>query len=181
MYRTKAIILKKNNWQESSQLFTFYTKNFGKVNALGRGTKKIQSKLNNSLQFFSLLDLTFAKGKNFDHVTGVEIIQDFKELKNNYRKIVYSCYNLELVEQLTTFYNPEPEVFDLLLNYFEFINQLDQKIDAGLGLIKNRFTAKLLTIIGYQPPENIVLNKQKFNIFLDNCLEKKLKSSTFFA
>ncbi|MBN1778968.1 MAG: DNA repair protein RecO [Candidatus Buchananbacteria bacterium] len=180
MYRTVAIILKKNDWQESSQQFIFYTKNFGKINALGRGTKKIESKLNSSLQFFCLLDLTFAKGKNFDHITGVEIVKDFKNIKMDYKKIIYTCYGLELVEKLSAFYNPEREVFDLLLDFFEFVNQPQPKIADNLNLVKNRFERKLLEIIGYQAPENISLNKQKFNIFLENYLQKDLKTKNFF-
>ena len=44
-YRTKGFILKKRNQGEANQLFTVFTKDFGRIEILGKSIRKITSKL----------------------------------------------------------------------------------------------------------------------------------------
>ena len=64
LYQTQGIILKRTDFSETSQLFSIYSSGLGKIEVIGRGTKKIKSKLNSQMQFFAVIDLEIARGKN---------------------------------------------------------------------------------------------------------------------
>ncbi len=51
-YRTQGIILKKEDRGEADRLFTIYTKDFGKLELLAKGERKIKSKLRGGLELF---------------------------------------------------------------------------------------------------------------------------------
>ena len=51
-YTTEGIILKRKDYQENDRLFTIYSKDYGKIDLIAKGTKKISSKLNSYLEPF---------------------------------------------------------------------------------------------------------------------------------
>ena len=160
LYRSQAIILKKTDWGEAGQLFTFYTAGFGKVTAAGRGTKKVTSKLNGHLQFFSVIDTLFASGKRVEQLTGALMIKNFPTIKQDLKKTVVASYGLELLDRFT----PEGQRDDRLyavLNHL--LEQLEIATDEHEKLlnIKNEFTIQLLTILGYRPPLDIAISGQR--------------------
>ncbi len=174
-YQTTGIILKITDRGEADRLFSIYTKENGKITALGRGTKKIQSKLNGQLQPFSVIYLTLANGKNNDQLIGAESLKVFLGLKKNLRKIILGTYGLELVEKLTRVNEPEPEIFALLLRYFSAVEKT--KLDLKtIEAFQRAFALKLLAILGLQPPKIVLKKKQLLADFLSQHLECELKS-----
>ena len=85
---TSAILLRRINWGEASQLFTFYTRRLGKVEAIGRGTKKTGSKLNGHLQFFASVDLLIARGRNFDQLAGALLEERFFAINADFQQVL---------------------------------------------------------------------------------------------
>ena len=161
---------------EADQIFYLYTEQLGKVVALARGSKKISSKLNNQLQFFAVIDLTIARGKNFDHIIGAQLAENFSQLKNSYASIVRASYGLELVNQLTQPGHPDPEIFFLLFNYLKLFDASKGSGPKSWPLIQQRFVTKLLTLLGYQPPPKIAADLGQLKDFLKNYLNQELKS-----
>ncbi len=51
-YQCSGFILKKKNIREADQIFTIYTKEFGKLKFLAKGSRKIKSKLRGGLKLF---------------------------------------------------------------------------------------------------------------------------------
>lgn len=175
VYQTQGLILKKTDFGEASQLFRIYTKDLGKIEVLARGTKKIKSKLNSHLQFFSLINLSIAKGKNFDQLTGAVLIKNFSQLKNDFKKIILASFGLELVEQLTKTYHPDAKIFNLLLNYLETIDKKVIVKKDGWSNIQNQFIIKLMTLLGYKPKPEIIIDSNKLNNFLKSHLDQEIK------
>ena len=62
-YTTTAIILKRRDYQENDRLFCLYARDYGKIDVLAKGTKKISSKLNPYLEPFYLVKVMIAKGR----------------------------------------------------------------------------------------------------------------------
>ena len=69
-YQDKAITLKRIDIKEADRLFVFYTKEHGKVEAVARGVKKINSKMAGHLEPLGIVDLMIARGKSIDQVAG---------------------------------------------------------------------------------------------------------------
>ena len=68
-YRTKGFIFKKEDRGEADQLFTIYTKDFGKLEILGKAIRKISSKLRSGAETFYLSEIEFIQGKTYKTLT----------------------------------------------------------------------------------------------------------------
>lgn len=177
-YHTNGIILTKTDRGEADQLFSIYTQSNGKVFALGRATKKIQSKLNPSLQQFAILELMIANGRGYDHIAAVKIEKNFGNLKNDLKKIVLGSYALELVEKMTKAASPDPKIFSLLVKYFTALEENIFK-DSEWRVVKQAFAVKLLTILGLEPTEEVIADAKKLDNFLINQLDAQLNTEQF--
>lgn len=179
-YQTHGIILKKTDHAEADQLFSIYTKNKGKVLALGRGTKKIKSKLNSSLQYFAIVNLMIASGKNYDHIAGVEIAGNFFNIKNDLKKIILASFGLELIEQLTKVDQPDEKIFILLSKYFQILDK-NSFTNKEWQTIKQAFIIKLLTLLGLGPTTDIATSAKKLDNFLKLHLDYEFQTEKFLV
>lgn len=177
-YYTKGIILTQTDRGEADQLFSIYTQSNGKVLALGRATKKIQSKLNPSLQQFAVLELMIAVGKGYDHIAAVKIEKNFAEIKNDLKKIVLGSYALELVDKLTKIDSPDPKIFTLLTKYFTALEENSFE-DSEWKVVRQAFAVKLLTLLGLEPTEEVIADAKKLDNFLINQLDEQLNTEQF--
>ena len=86
-YRTKGFVLKKECREEADQLFTLFTKDFGKLEVLGKAIRKISSKLRANIEVFYLTEVEFIQGKNQKILTDAILIEKFKNLRENLKKL----------------------------------------------------------------------------------------------
>lgn len=179
-YQTKGIILRKTDHGETDQLFVIYTENKGKVLALGRGTKKIKSKLSGHLKQFAVVDLMIAPGKSYSHIAAAEMFFNFKKLEKDLKKIILASHSLELVDSLTKVGVSESEVFFLIWRYFKALDDNLFK-DEEWQIINQAFVIKLLAILGFNPTKNIADNPKKLNQFLKSHLDQEIKSEKFLS
>lgn len=177
-YYTRGIILKKSDRGEADQIFSIYTQDRGKVVALGRATKKIQSKLNPSLQQFTVLELMIATGKAVDHIAAVKIETNFKNLRQDLKKIILGSFALELTEKLTKTDHSDPKIFSLLAKYLTALDGNEFK-DSDWQTIKQAFAVKLLILLGLEPTEDTLADTKKLDIFLNNQLDSQLQTEQF--
>ena len=82
-YTTTALVLKRRDHNEHDRLFCLYTKDYGKIDVLAKGTKKISSKLNSYLEPFYLIKVMIAKGKGFDKLANCNLIEGYQNLRQN--------------------------------------------------------------------------------------------------
>ncbi|MFA6215010.1 MAG: DNA repair protein RecO [Patescibacteria group bacterium] len=179
-YQVKGIILKKTDRGEADQLFSIYTDKKGKIFALGKGTKKIKSKLNSHLQQLAVVDLMVALGKNHDHVAGAQIFKKFSGIAGDFKKTILASYALELVEKMTKTGEPDPKIFVLLVKYLAVING-NSLANQDWPVIKQAFVIKLLSILGMAPPADIAGDRKKLEIFLNQHLEFPLQTEKFLV
>jgi len=164
-YKTKAIVLRENDYINADRLFYIYTQSQGKVTLMVKGGKKIQSKLTPHLQNFSVTNLLIVKGRTFDRLASSQILQNYQDIKNNFEKIAIAYNFLELVDKLTHVHHPDEKIFDLLVEYLEVLN--DNNLDTiQLKNLSNYFTVRFLGLLGY-------------SLQLYNCLycKKKIESN----
>lgn len=77
MYSTQGIILKREDFRERDERLCFYTKDFGKLSVVAKGTKRIEAKLRGNLDLFNFVDIIFVEGKYFPILTGVDLKDRF--------------------------------------------------------------------------------------------------------
>ncbi|MEW6170988.1 MAG: DNA repair protein RecO, partial [Candidatus Omnitrophota bacterium] len=123
--RSECIVLKTLAFRETSKIATFYTKDFGKLKVLFKGIRKDPKKFATNLEPFSLNELIFYFHKNRDlHLAGhCDLKESFNLTRYDLKRFSVASYLLELTDSLTVVEDPHPEVFDLLLESLEKLNQ----------------------------------------------------------
>ena len=74
VYKTKGFVFKKEDKSEANRIFTIFTKDFGKINVLGRAIRKIHSKLRSGIDIFYLSEIEFVEGKHQKTLTDAVLL-----------------------------------------------------------------------------------------------------------
>jgi len=186
-YRTKSLILKKVDRAEHDQLFTIYTRDFGKIKVLGRGIRKISSKLRSGADLFYLTEIEFIQGKIHKTLTDAILIDKFNNLRRSLARLNIASEISELLDKLIYNQQPEEKIWNLLMEVFQQLNQPKFK-NAYLKLIYYYFFWRLVSILGYLPelfqctmcnqklkPDKLYFNFPEGGIICHNCFEKEKK------
>ena len=145
-YQTEAIIIKKTKLGEADRILTLYTPDRGKIQAVARGVRRPKSKMAGHLELLTHSQISLARGRNLDIITGSQTINSFLPLKNNLVLASYGLYIIELVNQFTPDQSEDEALFRLLLDTLKNLCASD-----NLDLLLRHFELKLLEMTGYRP------------------------------
>ena len=73
-YQTEAIIIKKTKLGEADRILTLYTPHLGKIQGVARGVRRPRSKLAGHLELLTHSQVSLARGRNLDTITGSQTI-----------------------------------------------------------------------------------------------------------
>jgi DNA repair protein RecO (recombination protein O) len=173
-HNSQAIILNQIAYRENDSLITVYTKNFGKLFLIARGTKKLQSKLAGHLEPISLADILVIKGKGFDYIGSALTRDAFLSLKDDLNKLYYSGRAINYFSRLVKEGQADENLFFLLSNWLRIINDYSSTyFTKEMGeLLLAWFIFKFMTELGYKPEmqhclnchQKIVPGKNYFNL-----------------
>src|SRR3989344_1336762 len=85
-YRTRGIILDRKERGESDLLFTIYTKDFGRIEILGKAIRKIDSKLRPAADIFYFSEIEFIQGKTQKTLTDAILLEKFSEIQKDLKQ-----------------------------------------------------------------------------------------------
>lgn len=153
-YTTEGIILKRRDYQENDRLFVVYSKDFGKIELLAKGTKKITSKLNSYLEPFYFIKVMAAKGKVFDKLANCNLLKSYQNLRNDQSLFGFYLLNYlaEITDGLIVGQTLKQDKFKLLLELLDILDeQINQASQPKLLALVNVYNLKILNLLGYQP------------------------------
>ena len=145
-YRTQAIFLKKSARGEADELFTVYTKDFGKLRILGKAIRKISSKLKSGADLLYLSEIEFIQGKTRKTLTDAILIDKFLDVRQDLRRLRIAYKIADILDELVIKDERDEEIWRLLGEVFEKLSSL-KKIE----IIYYYFFWNLVSILGYQP------------------------------
>jgi len=170
-YRAKGIFIKKQDQGEADQLLTVFTEQFGKIEVIGKGIRKITSKLRAGADVFCLSEIEFVQGKNHKILTDALAIDKFDGIRQEFEKsqIIYKI--VELLDQFANQEAADEKLWRFLLQIFEAVESLEIRNSllnsegitaskaSGSWQIENRklkiidcyFLWNMLSILGYSP------------------------------
>ncbi len=125
MHQTKALLLRRYRFSETSFVIVWLTQEYGKVKTTARAAMKQGGGMTGKLELFSESDISFKlHAKNDLHVL-VEVVPSpsWKELAPHYHTLLAASYFSELCDLALESLHPAPEVFDLLQRAFLFLQQ----------------------------------------------------------
>lgn len=195
-YRSKGIIFRKTDRGEADQLLTIYTKDFGKLEILGKAVRKTSSKLRSGAEIFYLSEIEFIQGKAHKTLTDAILIEKFKNIRNDFKKLTIAYKISEVLDNLVSGQEPDEKLWQLLCQTFERLDKLkiicpvespQTFLRGKLKIIYYYFLWNFFSILGYQPelyncilcqkrvrPGNLYFDAKQGGITCQNCF-KKLK------
>lgn len=176
-YVTHGVILNKSDYKDYDIKFVIYTLGYGKISAIAKGAKKITSKLNSHLEFFSVSKIMIAKGASFNRLAGAQLVKNYKNINNETSKTIIALYFLEIANLLVKYDFEDDVIFEVIIRFITLLDQGKSRQDDLLNLNKSIF--ELLDHLGYRP--EIKSNKQKgliaqFNKIVMEITDREVKS-----
>ena len=145
-YQTEAIIIKKTKLREADRILALYTPHLGKIQGVAKGVRRPRSKMAGHLELLTHSQLSLARGRNLDTITGSQTINSFLPLKSDLELASQALYATELVDKFTAENVENHPLFQLLL---ETLHNLCQGSKSELTL--RYFELHLLHKVGYRP------------------------------
>ncbi|MBU0597333.1 DNA repair protein RecO [Patescibacteria group bacterium] len=142
-----SIVLSRRDFRESDQIISLFTKDQGKLELLARGVKKITSKNSAHLEPFSLVQVSIEKGKEIDHLTTVQSVEFFSDIRKNIDKSLATGYLVSLVDKLTQVGEREGRIFEMLVSWLRFVEGASSFNSA----LVDGYIVKLLHCLGFSP------------------------------
>jgi len=141
----QSITLSRRDFREFDQIISLYTLEKGKQEVLARGVKKITSKNSAHLEPFSLVEVEIVPGKEIDHLTKVQPINYFVNIRKDLQKSLASAYIVNLTDKLVHSGEQDERIFELLFRWLQFVNHKSTILNPQL---LDGFAVKLLILLG---------------------------------
>lgn len=183
-YKFTGIILGKYNVGEADRIYSIYTLEKGKIKALAKGARKSQARLAGNLENFSLVDLAIAKGKGTGKITGSIVENNFRNLRSSLEALQNVFEAVKILDKMTSLEEKDAEVFNLLKEYLETIDEAILQKEERITLVTQGFILKLLDNLGYKievghcvkcsaalPKEGNYFSAEKGGIICAKCLK----------
>ncbi len=164
-YRTLGFVFRQKDLGEADKIFSVFTKDFGRIEVLGKGIRKISSKLRGGIEIFSISEIEFVEGRYQKRLVGAQIKKRFKKIKKDLKKLSIAFKIAEALDLLIRGPEREKKIFLLLEKTFSKLNF--SKRERLIYLI---FFWKLISLLGYSLQINFCsLCQKKINqrVFID--------------
>lgn len=146
--KAEAITIRLTDFSETSQIAWFYTREFGRISALAKGSKRERNNFGGRLDLLCHNEIVFArKSRTTLHIlTECKLLDRFMGLRSGVDRLYAALYAAELVGAMTPPEESQPPIFDLLLSVLHALSKGEDVEATLLG-----FEARLLALAGYAP------------------------------
>jgi DNA repair protein RecO (recombination protein O) len=145
-FRVEAVVLRHSDWGEADRLLWLFTREQGKVRAIGKGIRKLRSRKAGHLEPLTRSNLLLARGREMLIVTQAETIEAFLPLRENLKLWEYACHVVELLDRFTYEEGEDRLLYRLLA---ETLGRLATEPDPDLVL--HYYEIRLLDHLGFRP------------------------------
>jgi DNA repair protein RecO (recombination protein O) len=166
--KTPAVTLKRSDYRDSSQIITFYTRDYGKIQTLAKGLKRSVKGVSGGIDLLTYNNIVFIhRERSSLNILTEWVLQDnFHSLREDLKKSHSAFYILELIREFTEENDKNEPLFDL------FINTLSEIASRGDSTVSTlAFEIQMLALLGHLPEmKHCVtckanLNSQRFAFF----------------
>lgn len=165
-YRTQAIVLRHHEYGEADRILKLYTLEKGKISAIAKGVRKINSRKAGHLEPFTHVNLFLARGRNLDIITQAEAINPRAGLRENLQLMALASYVVEVLDRFTYEEGRNSGLYRLLTQTLDRL-----EIQPNAETVVRYYELRLLEMLGYRP--------QLFNCI--DCGEALREQDQFFS
>jgi len=168
-YSGEAIVLSRRSIGEADRILDLYTKEYGKLSVVAKGIRKPKSRKRGSLEVFSFIKFSAAKGKSLDILTEVETIDNLGDVRDDLKKVALAYYFVEVIEKTTKDGHMNLELFAHIQKYLSLLRSKD----VGLKRLKKDFVYNTLVTLGYWPKGRRLIDEETA---VEEVAERKISS-----
>ena len=145
VYRAEGIVLRRRNLGEADSIFTVFSREEGKFDAIAKGVRKPRSRMRGHLEPLTRSRFLIAQGRTLDVFTQAETVDGYRGVREDLGRSAEALYCLELVARFTEEREALPDLYALIVETLE-------AFDGGAGELAARwFELNLLALLGYEP------------------------------
>lgn len=151
LVKDRAVCLRTVDYSETSQVVTLFAEQAGKISAIAKGSRRPKSAFEGPIEIFSFGSIVFqpARGGQLGTLTEFQQQPLFRGLRSTLYGLQCGLCAAELVEVLTTSADPNPSLFNALV---QFLGDLQSTTDANQQLsLLILFQLRFLREIGLLP------------------------------
>ncbi|HID0758330.1 DNA repair protein RecO [Clostridium botulinum] len=145
LYKTRAVVIKTQEFKEADKLVWLYTEKLGKITAIAKGAKKNRSKYLSNTSPFCYGECVLYKGKSLFNLSEVQLIDSFQDFLRDLDTLTYGSYFCELIDICTEEKESNRELFQELVKSLFLIK--NKVID--IEILARAFEMKVLKYTGY--------------------------------
>jgi DNA repair protein RecO (recombination protein O) len=146
LYKDEGVVLGTIKLGEADRILTIFTRSTGKVRAVAKGVRKTKSRFGARLEPLTRVELMLYRGRGeLDTVTSADILESFREAKDDYSRFVCASALAELVDKIAPDRERLVPVYTLLLGGLRALAS-----GAGPSVVP-AFAVKLLSLSGFHP------------------------------
>jgi DNA repair protein RecO (recombination protein O) len=150
-YRLSAIVLGKREVGETDRVYTFYTREMGKVRAKAVGARKPTAKLAGQLETLSLVGFTLVRNRGLGRVSGAIAEETFPHIRADYETLRIALDTVAVFDRLIGLEEPDAGIFDALSEYLMLLDEVAARGEEGKAtLLSEAFLVRLLDMLGYR-------------------------------
>jgi DNA repair protein RecO (recombination protein O) len=146
--KTKAIVLGKMDYGDTSSIVSLFTEGEGKINAIAKGVRSPKSKHGRIIDPINHLQVVFYKkeSKEIQLISGAEIVDHFPNVKTDLEKLKYAYAIIELVKNLLAEHEVNKKLFKGVVRILSKLNSSKELPQVSFG----RFFLFILKEVGYE-------------------------------
>ncbi len=112
--KASALVLRLVDFSETSLVVTLFTREFGKVQALAKGGRRLKGPFESALDLLAHCRIVFLRKSSdaLDLLTEAKLQRRFRPPAGSLAALYAGYYVAELLAKLTENYDPHPELFD---------------------------------------------------------------------
>jgi DNA repair protein RecO (recombination protein O) len=146
LYRTEAIVLRRQDLGEADRILTLYTPDYGKIRAVAKGVRKPSSRKAGHLEPFTRVDVLIAHGRDLDIVSQAEMLDAYLPLRDDLERGAYANYFAELLDSFVEEGDENRALYLLLAAGLGWLCATD-----NLQRSARYYELRLLALVGFRP------------------------------
>jgi DNA repair protein RecO (recombination protein O) len=147
IYRTEAIVLRRQNLGEADRILTLYTRDYGKLKVVAKGVRKPQSRKAGHVELFAQVDVLVARGRSsLDMLSQADLLDAFSPIRRDLIRTTYAAHFVELLDAFTEEADASLLLYRLLADGLGWLGQT-----ADLRRTARYYELRLLGLAGYRP------------------------------
>jgi DNA repair protein RecO (recombination protein O) len=149
IYQTEGIILGRKDVGEADGLFSIYSRDFGRIDAVSQGVRYIKSKLRYNLNTFSLSRLGLVLSKDCWRIIDAEELNNWEDIREDANKLAAVSRIAGLINRLVRGEEADCLLWKEAKKIFVFLDELPEGEKWRIPAFELLAILRILSCLGY--------------------------------